>query len=163
MSRVFYLVGSMFWLFESVSGMQLSVTVLNDTDQKVILKDFDFKYSSIDIGPRKIESGNKLRFGITPIAGNEEETFHIVVGKSVIPIVLTWVKDKGIGPFIQQKDTQFRALKSCEPSSGIQIRVVDKSKLLTKKQVQERTQQCSDLQDLSEQTGFTQEELQALQ
>ena len=159
----FYLVGCMLWLLESVSGMQLSVTILNDTDQKVILKDFNLPYSSIDIGPRKIEGGSKLKFGITPIAGNEEESFHIVVGKSIIPIVLTWIRDKGIGPFIQQQDTQFRALKSCVSSSGIQIRVVDKSKLLTKKQVQERTQQCSDLQDLSEQTGFTQEELQALQ
>lgn len=158
----FYLVGSILWLLESVSGMQLPVTILNDTDQKVILKDFNLKYSSIDIGPRKIERGRKLKFGITPVAGNEEESFHIVVGESIIPIVLTWIKDKGIGPFIQQKDTQFRALKNCEPSAGIQIRIVDKSNLLTKKQIQERTQQCSDWQDLSEQTGFTQEELQAL-
>ncbi len=158
----FCLVGCMLWLFESVSGMQLPVTILNDTDQRVILKDFDFRYSSIDIGPRKIEMGSKLKFSITPVAGNEEESFHIVVGRSIIPIVLTWIRDKGIGPFIQQKDTQFRALKSCEPSAGIQIRIVDKSRLLSKKQVKERSQQCTDLQDLSEQTGFTQKELEEL-
>lgn len=154
-----YLVGCMFSLFGNVLAMQLPVTIRNETDQRVILKDFDFRYSSIDIGPRKIDAGSELKFSITPIAGEEKESFHIVIAGSIIPILLTWIKDKGIGPFIQQQDTPFRALKSCEPSAGVKIRIVDKSKLLSKKQAKRQAQQCADLQDLSEQTGFTQEEL----
>ena len=148
---------------ESVTAMQLPVVVCNETNQKVILKDIRLKYSSIDIGPRRIDEGKNLHFNIIPVAGKDEESFNIVIGTSIIPIVLKWVKNKGLGPFIQQQDTPFRALKSNEPSAGVKLRIVEKSKLMPKRQAQECSQQCSDLQDLSEQTGFTQAELQSLQ
>lgn len=145
------------FMFNGVA-MDIPIKIFNDTGQVIIVRDFNFKHSIVNIRARKINTGETLGFSIIPIAG-EKESFHIVVGGTTIPIVLERITGKGIGPFIEQPDAEFRAIKTLEPANGVNLRIVTKKQLPNKEKVQELMQQRVDLQDLSEQTGFTQEEL----
>lgn len=149
-------------LFEfNCTAMDIPVKIFNRTNFAVVVRDFDFKNSIVDIGARRINAGEALKFNITPIAG-EVESFSIVVEHTTIPILLKWVTGKGIGPFVQQPNTKFRAIKVLEPANGVRLDIINKEQLPSPKKVQELRQQNIDLEDLSEQTGFTQEELKAL-
>jgi len=74
-----------------------------------------------------------LCFNITPIAGEEKESFQIVIGTNIITINFFYWINKGIGPFIQQQDISYKILKSYGPSCSVQLRIINKKKIAIKK------------------------------
>jgi hypothetical protein len=85
------------------------------------------------------------------------------VGDVVISVTLDWIPGKGIGPFVEQPSAEFRAVKSLEGADGVLLHIVTKAHLPPREKVRELSHQHSlDIQDLSEQTGFTQDELRKL-
>ncbi|MDR3155688.1 MAG: hypothetical protein LBT90_01115 [Holosporaceae bacterium] len=152
--------------FNIISAMDIPLTVCNDTEEPVIVKDFKLERSSVDIWPlvKKVDKGKTVTFHITPIAGSNEESFNIVIKGVKIPIILKWISGKGMGPFVKQQDSDFRVIKTPESAAGVRLCVMGQNQLPRKEKVQELTQQRNlDWQDLSEQTGFTEDELKRMQ
>jgi len=152
----------LFEMFEIVNGMSIPITICNDTAQPVVVKDFDLKRSSVNICPaRKVSANSSLRFSIISIGGQGNESFTISIDRCNIKIWWNWVPKKGIGPFIEQISKDYRIVKELNSFGEISFHVLRRDQL-KKEKAQELKQQHLELQDLIEQTGFTEVELEAI-
>jgi hypothetical protein len=151
-------------------AMQVDVTVRNRTSKTARMRDFSFinsllKSSTPDVSTAKmvpIAPGNALELTIIPIAGKKRDSFVIdVKGESII-VWWNFVLNKGYGPFLEQDTKKYRATKRIEEGGSVVFDVVEKNSLQSSESLaKDLLSQHFDTQDISDQTGFTEKELQS--
>jgi hypothetical protein len=152
-----------------VNAMQMDVIVKNCTSKPAKICDFSFTNSSLirsvpninKVKEVKIAPNGTFELTIVPIAGKKPDFFIVNVGgKENIKIWWNFVPSKGYGPFLEQDTEKYRAIKKVKEIDSITFFIVKKTSLQFSESLVRDLAQYLDIQDISDQTGFTQGELQ---
>lgn len=158
--KKYFLISLFVVLTVMVEAMRYDVIIENRVGQNTKVEPA-VKHSSISpyFRLRNIPAGDKYKLAIIPIAGTEYDSLLIKVEGQVMKIF--W-KNPTEDIHIDQKKGDYRLVKTVKPGGTIEIQIL-KGVDLEKSKARELYQQSgTTIQDISDQTGFTSEELHEL-